>query len=645
MMKRVVFGVMGHVNHGKTSLVRALTAIETDRLPEEKRRGISIALGFASCQLGDVECVFVDMPGHEDFIRTMISGATGVDAALLVVAANEGVKPQTIEHLEIAALLNVQRLVLVITKSDLASGERAHQSANAALAAIASAGIATPAPVLVSTLWKHGVPELERELRCAAQDVKPRPHDRTPFLPIDRAFGAVGFGPVVTGTLRGGEISTGRPLVLAPAGRLVRVRSIQVHGRAVPSARPGQRVALNLRDVELCDLRRGMALMSPGAMPSAQWLAVSMRAVANAPPLKNGVRLRALYGTDELGVRLRLLDREILAPGETAFAQLRCERPVTVPAGEGIVLRTPSPAATVAGGTVLDAVSPRMRRHSVATLARLGDLHVMPFEEALAAEVRRSGSAGAAVAHLTVLFGRSERVIRDAGHALRAIITQSGLVIDRDCFDCLVNELALLFSSADRGLSRDEIVSMTPGLCAAVADEALRYLVAAGTVVSRSGQFLVRGSRHDRDRTHEQAARAREIAVLLREGGLAPPKPNELIRDATSKRAVDQLLREGVIVCAVDRAKRKEILFHVDAIDSAKAMLAPVFERAVGVLVSEIGATLGISRKYSMPLLDHLDAVGFTQRVGDCRVRGPNWPAPLRDQVNEGEHEAAEKHV
>ena len=597
-MSRVVVGVLGHVDHGKTALTRALTGQDTDRLPEEKVRGISITLGFAHLD-GKVD--LIDMPGHERFVRTMISGATGIDAVLLVVAANEGVQPQTVEHVGIAGLLGIRQALVVVSKCDLVPREQAELVGADAAALLARNGI-TPLPlaggvggglvgeprenrpspspsrkregdpgaILTSAVTGQGIAELRQALRALAEHQRPRSALGSAWLPIDRAFAIPGHGPVVTGTLRGAPLAVGDRLELLPSRRKLRVRALQVHGAAVASAQPGQRVAVNLRGVELGQLARGMALAAGGALDPAEWLTIAVRSVPGAPALKNGARLRALFGTQEAEARLRLLDRDSLEPGERAFAQLRLTAPRAIPAGEHVILRRASPALTLAGGRVLEPDAQRLRRHDGAVLDRLELLRDGSPGDVIAAEVVRAGSAGTTIRHLARLTALVPARVADLLRALPVVVSRTGGV-----------------QPQEQEQSRKRLAP-----------------------------------RSDPERIREDAERALQICELLRRAGLTPPLPKEIVVDAPSHRAAELLLREGVLIRANDRDKGKELLFHRDAIAEARRLLAPLLGAKVneGMLVSEIAAVLGISRKFCMPLLDHLDAVRFTRRVSDHRV-------------------------
>jgi selenocysteine-specific elongation factor len=621
-MKRLVLGVLGHVDHGKTALVRALTGKDTDALAEEKQRGISITLGFAHVRVGgDTDIDLIDMPGHERFVRTMISGATGIDAVLLVVAANEGIKPQTVEHVDIASLLGVRRALVAISKVDLVAPEQARRVAADAAGLLSRSGLEVRAPIMTSVPRETGLEDLRQALAALAGEQHPRAADGVVYLPIDRAFSMAGHGPVVTGTLRGGTVSVGDTLELLPSRRQVRVRAVQIHGEGVTAATPGQRVALNLRDIETTELLRGMALAAPEALESSEWLTMSVCAVAGAPPLKNGARLRAILGTHETDARLRLLDRDVLEAGETGFAQIRCTESVAVPASEHVILRLPSPPRTIAGGKVLEPGARRERRNCARILQRLGDLRDLPAAAMIAAEVVHQAPAGTTLRRLSQLAALAPPRIMELIQTHAFVVTRSGHVLRKTDMDELLLRIPSLLAQHSTGLSRQELLRACPGSGAALLDEVLGRLLARGVVSKRGSQFAVPQPAQDRARIRNDADLASRIAETLRRAGLTPPSPSSIVADLQSSRAVERLLREGVIVRALDRAKGKEILFHRDAIEEARRRLAPLLEREPGLLVTEVGAALGISRKYSMPLLDHLDTIRFTRRIKDRRMR------------------------
>ena len=445
-------------------------------------------------------------------------------------------------------------------------------SAEEACRLLERAGIEALSPIMTSALAATGLEELRQVLAALAREQQASAGDGVPFLPVDRAFSIVGHGPVVTGTLRGAAVSAGDTLELWPLRRPVRVRAVEVHTERVAAAAPGQRVALNLRDVDIAELKRGMALAAPDTLAISEWLTVFLRAVEGAPALKNGSRLRVMFGTHEMDVRLRLLDRDVLQAGESCLAQLHGVESIALPAGEHVILRLPSPPRTVAGGKVLEPGAKRERRNCAPVLSRLQDLRLTPAAM-IAAEVERAAPAGTTLKRLSQLSALATPRIVALLATLPFVVTKSGQVLRK--------------ADMDRLLAR--IPPPEP--------------------------------EQDRARIQNEVALAARIAESLRCAGLTPPSPATIMSDVPSKRAVERLLREGVIVRARDRAKQKEILFHRDAIEAAQRRLAPLLERQPGMLVTEIGAVLGISRKYSMPLLDHLDTIRFTRRVNDRRIR------------------------
>jgi len=626
-MRRLVLGVIGHVDHGKTALVRSLTGMETDRLPEERKRGISIALGFAHAEIGGAEVDFVDMPGHERFVRTMVSGATGIAAALLVVAANEGVMPQTREHVDIAGLLGVRRAVIAVTKADLVPPEQAAVVAHEAMALAAGAGLHAGDAVPVSALTGQGIEAL-RQAIAEALGATPEPEESGfAYLPVDRAFSMAGHGTVVTGTLRRGKLLAGDALEAVPANLPARVRGLQVHGARIAEARPGQRVAVNLRGIDPLQVRRGTALATPGLLPPSTWLSVELRAVADAPPLPTGARLLLLVGTQEAGALLRLLDREVLEPGAAALAQVQCAEPVAVPARERFILRTAAPALTVGGGRVLDPETRRQRRHSAPVLARLRALAAATPEQIVAQEVQAAGAAGVPLDRLARLAGLAPARVAEALQAERpaaAVLGRGRIAVAQAAFEALLARLPQVLAGQQeahpKGLSRAQLATLVPPASPAVLEEAVAGLVAKGVLRQESGLIRVPQVAREADRAQQENASAARLAERVRQAGLSPPNAQEIAPDPASRRLLDRLVREGTLIRALDHVQKREILFHRDAVEAAQRRLTPLLAQAPGLLVREAGAALGISRKYSVPLLEHLDAVRFTRRIADRRV-------------------------
>lgn len=611
---RLVVGVIGHVDHGKTRLVRVLTGIETDRLAEEQARGISIALGFAHVRVGDVEIDLIDMPGHERFVRTMVAGAAGIDAVLLMVDAGDGIMPQTREHMDIARLLGVSQAIVAISRTDRAEPNLVARRRTEAADLVSQAGLNAPPPIACSAQTGAGVDDLLQALADAARRLVPREDFGAPVLSVDRTFSIAGHGTVVTGTLLGGQLAVGDVMEVAPGARACRIRALQVHGEKVPLARPGQRVAVNLRAVEPAHVPRGSTLCTPGALLPADFLSVRICAVADAPPLPTGVGLRLLFGTEEVDARLRLLDCDVLHAGEAGFAQLRCARPVAAAARTGFVLRGFSPQRTVAGGTILDPWTTRQRRHAPGVLARLASWAGATPAHIVMAELTRAGMAGAGLQTLARLAGLGAAqtaacVLASGGQIMRAhAVSQAGL--DRLQTE-LTNRLAVLPEGA-------ALPGLMPGIAPVILEAAATRLLRKGILVRRGAAFAVRRPDHDARQARLAENQAAEIADALRRAGLSPPDAAKLAPDPARRRVLEQLIRQGVIIRAPDRVQKREVLFHRDAIDAARRALHPLLA-ASALPVSDIGAALGISRKYSVPLLEYLDSVHFTARVGERR--------------------------
>ncbi|MCJ2007181.1 SelB C-terminal domain-containing protein [Methylobacterium sp. J-092] len=626
-MKTLLVGVIGHVDHGKTALVRALTGIETDRLKEEKARGVSIVPGFAllAPEGRDGEIDLVDLPGHERFVRAMISGATGMGAVLLAVDANEGIKPQTIEHLEIARLIGVRRGVVALTKSDLVAPDALAERAAEVAAVAARAGLEAPAVVATSTLTGAGLPALSEALAALLDASPPRADDGFPYLPVDRVFSRAGFGTVVTGTLRRGRLSVGDAVAIVPGGPTATVRGLQIHGRAVATAEPGRRTAVALRGVGLSDLSRGQALAPPDLLVPSRWLDVSLTASPGGDPLPGGTALRLLFGTSEVAARLRLLDRDALEPGATAPAQLHLDAAVTVPAREPFILRRDSPAITVAGGRVLDPDSRRRKRHDLRVLADLAGLAGGGPAEALAIRLAQAGAAGAGLRDLARVSGTAPDRVRALLPALGAREVGER-ILGGPAFASLRDAILAVLAGHHRdqpmehGLPAERIVKAL-GLAEPVAAAALRDLVATGDVAQ--GGALFRRAAFNPARNESEVAR--RLEAVFRQAGLNPPDEAEAIgRDVRRREALTYLVGAGTVIRAVDRVQRRAVLFHKAAVEEARAKLRTAFPGATqpesGFLAREAGAALGISRKFSIPLLEHLDATGFTRRAGDRRV-------------------------
>lgn len=634
-MRGALVGVVGHVDHGKTALVKALTGTDTDRLKEERERGISIALGFAGLTLPGAEIDLIDMPGHERFVRTMVSGATGMEAVLAVVAADEGIRPQTLEHLEIAALVGARRGVVAVTRCDLVPEEVALRTAAEAVSLCERLAIAAAPAVLTSVVTGQGIAALADRLGALARPAGASADHGFALLPVDRAFAAAGFGTVVTGTLRRGALSVGDELETAPGGRRTRVRGLQIHGRPVQRAEPGRRTAVNLRGLGRDEMPRGVSLATPGVLVPSRRVDAALTALADAGrALADGSVLRLLFATTEVEARLRLLDRDALGPGESAVVQLRCAQEVFAVAGEPFILRTASPPRTVGGGRLLDPEPPRRRRQNGRDVDLL---RALAAAEPLAAAGRHlldAGAQGCDAAGLARRIGFAPGWLQARLDGAEAAVLPDGRLLHRTVLRRL-EERALTLVGAhqsarptDPGMPAE---ALRAGLAADTADAVVAGLVARGAL-RRDGGAL---RRPDLDPARLLSPADQRllghVETAFRRGGLAPPDAAAVgMGDPRCLRAVRYLIRTGALVRTIDRVQKREILFHRDSLARARRILALHLSDRGGFTVGEVGRLLGVSRRFTVPLLEHLDAVGFTRRDGDQRViaerRTPDAP-------------------
>lgn len=628
-MRHVVVGTAGHIDHGKSTLVFALTGTDPDRLQEEKRRGITIDLGFAHTTEGDVVLSFVDVPGHERFVRNMLAGVGGIDLVMLHVAADESVMPQTREHFEICRLLRVPAGLVVITKADLVDADTL-DVVRLEIQELVAGSFLDGAPVVaVSARTGSGVPELRAALAALAARAVPRRADAPPRLPIDRVFTMRGFGTVVTGTLVAGRIRHDDELRLLPSGRAVKVRALQVHGRPCLEAIAGQRVAVNLAGVEVGDVARGETLTSDGAVSVTRRVDVRVELLGSARPLRHGARVRFHQGTRELGGRVALASGSELPPGATAFARFHLEAPAALVRGERFIIRTYSPPETIGGGVVLDPLPPRRGVRTEAAAARYAKLADLSAPDAaVGAMVEEAGLRALPVGQLGARAGVPpaeqsplvERLVKTG-----AIVDVGGLLVDARAVAVArqrVLEAVKAHHQArplEEGVPREQLRERVfAGAPHAVFEHVLGIMAGAGDIVARDRVAL-------RGRTlalTDEEARAREaIARALEEAALAPPDPAELAaRLGIARPIVDRmaalLARQKMLVRIGD------LYFHHAALDRLKDDVRALKreQRAETLDVGTFKQRYRISRKYAIPLLEFLDRERITRRAGDARL-------------------------
>jgi selenocysteine-specific elongation factor len=634
----MIIGTAGHIDHGKTSLVKALTGIDTDRLKEEKRRGITLELGFAHLTLDDGTLAgVVDVPGHERFVKAMAAGAGGVDLAVLVVAADEGVMPQTREHLDICRLLGVKAGVIALTKSDLLAelGEEWLTLVKADLVALTADTFLEGAPVVpCSSKTGVGLPELRASLTRAAQGLPQRPSDGPVFLPVDRVFTIKGFGTVVTGTLLSGTLAVEESAALLP-GRPgpFRVRGLQVHGQAAPRVQAGLRTAVNLVGVEPEEIDRGMVLVRAGELPETRMLDVELSLLpAVEEPLPRRRKLLLHLGTAQVEATVALMDLEKLEPGETGLAQLRLAAPLAALVGQRFILRgshaLPGRGATVAGGRVL-AITPPRRRKGASTV-------VAPLLEAdagghVAWLLRQAGYRGLTQAEL---FGRSALPPKVLTRTLELLGARGGaLLVDRDKRLYLSSEvfeglqkraLALLAAFHERepmreGLSREELRQrLSPELDPRIFQRVAQALVDTGKAELDKEVMRLKG----RGRTltvSDEGARAR-VAAELSAAALSPPTFNELAQKLQLPAPrLQELLKVMVVEGAIVRVS-DELHFDAGALTGLRERLVAYLREKKEISTQAFKEMVGQSRKFVIPLSEYFDREKVTLRVGEKRT-------------------------
>jgi len=637
----LAIGTAGHIDHGKSTLVAALTGGRTDRLPEEKRRGITIELGFASWNVApDVTASVIDVPGHEGLVHTMVAGAWGLDLVLLVVAADEGVMPQTREHLAIASLLGVRGAVVALTKADRVDQDLLGLAAEEVRAQVARAGFANAPVIPVSALSGQGLPELTGAVLDVARALPRRPADGIAFLPVDRVFTVKGFGTVVTGTLSGGSLKVDDVVDLHPGPKGLRVRSLQSHGKSVPVAHPSWRTAVNLPGIEVKDVERGAVLAPSSALVPTQRVDVRVTLLPEAPRLRDHAATTLHIGATSVPARVRCVyaaedESPSVESGEERIVQLILERPVVCRPSQRFILRShrrlPGQGATVGGGEILDPHPPRRRRGRPETQQALLALTEGTLQQRLIQAVHDEGIRGASVSLLSRRMSAPDvkKTLEDTigrGHLKRARLSDGDVLWHPDRLESFNERLVTALTAHHKAHPQDAAAPLETLRTSLKVDgevlERARFL--ALLKVLKNAEIVVE---EDTARLAQHRPRGVSAQLLHQveqvhvQAGVAPPTRKELLATTgASAEQVGDALRTLVSSGALIRVK-EDLHFARAPYDVLVARTLALIDEKNGITTQEFKDLMGESRKYVIPFLEHLDDTRITLRVGEKRLR------------------------
>jgi selenocysteine-specific elongation factor len=628
-VKSVIVGTAGHIDHGKTALVKALTGTDADRLEEEKRRGITIDIGFAHLELPaangeNLRLGFVDVPGHERFVRNMLAGIGGIDLVVLVIAADEGIMPQTREHFDICRMLAVRRGITVLNKSDAVDAETL-EVVRSEVADFLRGSFLDPAQsplVAASSLTGAGIADVKEALAKVASETTAKDSIALARLPIDRVFTMKGFGTVVTGTLVAGTIHKEDELELFPAGKRVRVRGVQVHGAPADAASAGQRTALNLAGVSTEELARGMTLATAGTFRSTSRIDARLSLLKSAKPLKDGARVHFHAFTVETVAEARLYGTKLLNPGEEAFAQLKLAEPALLLPGDRFIIRQFSPVITIGGGVVLDALPPPRKRTSENATAFLKVMLNGSLDEVLAVRVARRGTIGLRLEDVPGEMNiRREDARKMADKAGLKWCTQV-LLAPPAFAQAATNVLAVVKKFHDAnplvaGMGKEELrerVNLGPEVFDGVLNQlaAEKKLDSAGDLAHLPGRGVVmKDEEAESKKIIEHAFKSAGLKVPLLKDVLAGVK----IDISRAQKIMTLLLRDKILIKISD-----DLVFHHSALSDLRQKITALKSSTQKIDVARFKELLGVTRKYAIPLLEYLDRERVTRRVGDERI-------------------------
>ena len=631
-MKQIILGTAGHIDHGKTSLIKALTGTDTDRLKEEKKRGITIELGFASIDLPSGQHVgIVDVPGHEKFVKNMVAGATGIDIVAMVIAADEGVMPQTREHMEICSLLGIRHGMVVVTKTDLVDEEWL-ELALEDVHEFTTGTFLEEAPVLtVSSATGQGLPEFIKTLDTLSQKIPERSSAGLFRLPVDRVFTMKGLGTVITGTLVSGSVHVGDTIMLYPSGITSKVRCIQVHNRSVETAEAGMRTAINFQGLEKRAVERGEVLSVPDALVPSYMVDVLLNFLpGNKKPAKTRTRVRFHTGTSEVLGILILLDREELAPGDTVAAQLRLDTPVSLVKDDRFVIRSYSPVRTIGGGHVLNPIPPKHKRFKPDVIAGLTRIDDEPIEALIAYHAKEAAHQGVSLAHLKLMTNMAEKPLASAMQGLlsQKIVVQTDkenrIFVHRDTLTDIRHKMLAHLTTYHTanplkpGMPKEELKSkfpraMSPKLLTLVLNQAIKD----GEIVS--DEEIVHLADHKVSLGIDQADLKKNILEAYVQGGLTPPYFKELAENL----GIDRIRGRDVLMLLVDEGRlikvKEDLYFDRQAVAALQERTVAFLQRNEEMGAPQFKEIAQVSRKYLIPLIEYFDSTNVTIRIGDIR--------------------------
>ena len=630
-MKHIILGTAGHVDHGKTSLIKALTNVDTDRLKEEKERGITIELGFAPLVLPDGQKIgIVDVPGHEKFVKNMVAGAGGIDLVALVIAADEGVMPQTREHLEICELLGIRRGLVALTKIDMVDEDWLALVREDVRSFLEGTFLEESPIIPLSSITGAGLPEFLQALGEIISTLDERTDSGLFRLPVDRVFTMKGFGTVVTGTLASGKIRVGDTVEIMPSGGQAKIRGIQVHNETAEVAQAGQRTAINLQGIDRTTIERGYVLTRPSTFEASNRLDIHMKYLAGAGrKLKNRALVRFHTGTSEMISRIILPDREELEPGEETYAQVIPETPVVAMSGDRFVIRSYSPITTVGGGEITDPLAKKRRKHSAPGEAE--KLHRGTGDEKTDIILERAGLDGLSSLSLAIRTGlppdEQEKILD------KMLSEKKALLIDRDerrvvssrtyrdFQDRVLSEMAAYHKKypLKEGISREELRTTLGGFIDhKLFNKAIKDLEDEGKIISAKENVRIEG--HAVNLKDEEVRFREKITGIYQNAGLAPPLTKEVIEQFPGKRKAATDILNVMLTTNILVKVNEDLYFHREALDRLREDYRKLLMKDGKASPATFKELTGLSRKFIIPLMEYFDKTKLTIRVENHRM-------------------------